>query len=620
MCGIAGICPAGDVDRAAVLSILSHRGPDESGDASIEAGGARIWLGHTRLAILDLSAAGRQPMSSQDARWWITYNGEIYNHQELRRELERSHDVKFRGHSDTETLVESLAAWGLLRTLPLLNGMFAFAAVDRKKGVVYLVRDAFGVKPLYYRRLPGGGMAFASEIRAIRALTGQSVSVSQQGLQTFLALRYVPSPDTLEDGLFRLPPGHYMAVTLKDSDEVVGCFLKAGEERTGASVGEAADLYTAALRQAVHRQMLSDVPVGVLLSGGVDSGLVAALAREKDQSLTAFTVGFGERFPECEISDATATCKQLGLRHESVVIDEDNLWSALPSVVAAIEEPLGTTSVLAMWYLVALARKYVTVVLTGQGTDEPWGGYRRYQMEVLRQLLPGPVPWRALGKVTRLYKHFPDSLERTLRALPETDVVPRFVNAYTLFTPEQRFQLTGTDSAGCAEEAVRYWLTATAWAGLEPVERMMRIDAHMNLADDLLLYGDKIAMSVGLEARVPMLDTELTRFVDALPRKHKVSVGRGKVLHRMVACQYLPASIIEARKRGFLLPFGSFSRGPWRGRIEDVLFNRGARYLRLLRKDAVKRLWTEHLHRWPDRSRQIFALLVFAVWCEIENV
>lgn len=613
MCGIAGRIGAAVAPPAAreTLARLRHRGPDACGEWSGSLGYEPVWLGHTRLAILDLSARGAQPMASRDGRWIVAYNGEIYNHRELRAELAGP----FRGQSDTETLVEALAEWGVDRTLPRLNGMFAIAALDTVKQRLWLFRDPFGIKPLYWCSTEDGA-AFASESRVLAGLGGPPPEVDATALQTLLALRYVPSPQTLARGIRRLEPGHAARFGPGDREPRVERFAApppAGTFR--GSFGEAAAAYAAACRRAVERQLLSDVPVGVLLSGGIDSALVAALVRERGRDVPAFTVGFGAGHRECELEAAALTARALGLVHRPVVVTPQQLWDALDGIAAAVEEPLGTTSILPMWELVRHAKREVTVVLTGQGSDEPWGGYRRHRLEVLRRLLPGA---RFGGRLLRAVDHrrpLSEALGRAARSFAESDLAARFEEAYALFSPAEREALTGRRDAGRARESIAGWL-AWAGAGREPSAAMLAIDARMNLADDLLLYGDKISMAFSLEARVPMLDLELVRLVESLPRRWRVGVLGGKRLHRHVARSLVPREVMRRRKKGFLVPFGAWIRGPWRERAREALLGPASRLGDLLDRGALEVIWRRHQRGERAYGKQLFALLQLARWLE----
>lgn len=609
MCGVLGSVDLTINEKT--LSLLQHRGPDGRGLNAVSCVGRTVWLAHARLSILDLSPAGHQPMQSRNGRWWVTFNGEIYNHLELRKELAGP----FRGHSDTETLVELLAAQGLEAVLHRLNGMFAFAALDTFTGKLHLVRDPFGIKPLYFLN-SGEKLVFASEVRAIKAAL-QSAGLPVPGLdrsalQQFLTLRYTPSPLTLWQGMQRLAPGHVLSIDLAAGMSSQRCFAQATNEQFSGTLEDAIDVYQGKLSKAVERQLLSDVPVGILLSGGIDSALVAAMAKDAGVLAPCFTVGFGGGHQECEIEDAAHTARVLGLPLNKVLISPEQLKSVLPSIVRSIEEPLGTTSVMPMWELVKRAREDVTVVLTGQGTDEPWGGYYRYQVELLRNIMGQPALWRAAGSLLSPWKGKPEALERGLRSLSEAQPAAQIIEAACLFTAAERESLTGLSDDGGATGQLQQWLQwLPSVPSLSGAERMMRVDTRMNLADDLLLYADKISMAASLEARVPMLDIELVRFVESLPIEYRLRWGKGKIVHKAMAERYLPAEIVHRPKKGFQVPFGAWSRNEWRSWLEPLLLDG---LDGLLRRDGVESIWRQHLAGKPDRSRQVFALMMLALW------
>lgn len=610
MCGVVGWIgrELGSNAWGNALHSIDHRGPDGTGSDTIFLYGKCVHLGHTRLAILDLSEAGHQPMSSSDGRWRLVFNGEIYNHLALREQL----SVPFRGHSDTETLVECLAKFGIDHTLPLLNGMFAFAALDTISGILYLVRDPFGVKPLYFAQR-GGNFAFASEVRALRAM-GITPAVDPAAASTFLSLRYVPSPNTLWKGVSRLQPGHVLSYFIEDGKVYVSHYVRPVQNKFQGSRDDAIVAYHDQLSKAVERQLLSDVPVGILLSGGIDSALIAAMAKEAGHVLPCYTVGFGEAHKECEIEDASETADVLGFPFASINVDQNILLDSLPEIVSSVEEPLGTTSILPMWHLVKRARKDVTVVLTGQGTDEPWGGYRRYQSEVLRDYVPWGAAWSGLKLARSLWKSPPEFIERGMRTLPVDNMPRRFLEAYALFPPNELSSVIRKPDLNGATASIEYWLDWMKDANLKPVEKMMRVDTRMNLADDLLLYGDKISMAASLEARVPMLDIELIRFVESLPVDYRVGLNQGKIVHKLMAERYLPSQIVYRKKKGFQVPFDTWSRGAWKPWIESVLFAPDAPHWQLLHKDGVQRCWQEHLSGKPGRGRQMFSLIMLCVW------
>ncbi|QOX78548.1 asparagine synthase (glutamine-hydrolyzing) [Trichlorobacter lovleyi] len=611
MCGIAGYAglfyQLGNTSD--VLEKLQHRGPDDRGSVELSIAGKKVWLGQTRLSILDLSPAGHQPMTSKDGRWWVTYNGEIYNHLDIRKTL----DGPFSGHSDTETLVEGLSQWGIDRLLSKLNGMFAFCAVDIQAEKMYLVRDPFGIKPLYYIDT-GTAFFFASEVRALRSMPNAPIAIDNESLQTFLTLRYVPSPRTLWENIQRLPAGHCLVHDLATASTRLNCYIQPTCDKFQGTIDEAVIAYHEQLSFAVQRQLLSDVPVGILLSGGIDSALVAALAKERGLMLPCFSVGFGSTHKECELNDAAETASVLGFSHIPVTVSADELWDAVPRIVASVEEPLGTTSILPMWYLVRKARENVTVVLTGQGSDEPWGGYTRYQSEIVRNLLPFQGIWAGVTSFAAKFPNLPEFAERAFRSMPLSDIATRFEEAYALFSSVERQMLIGDSGDGNANKDIGRWLKWLEPTKCQPVEQMMRIDSRMNLSDDLLIYGDKISMATALETRVPMLDIELVRFIESLPIEYRVGLGTRKIVHKKMAQSFLPHSIVHRKKKGFQVPFGTWIRGEWQDRVSAVLFEANSPYSTIININAVKKLWDGHLRGAYDNSRKLYALFILAIW------
>lgn len=503
---------------------------------------------------------------------------------------------------------------GIDATLPRLNGIFAFAALDLVARRLYLVRDPLGVKPLYYAAREGDGLAFASELKALALLAGGARRVNLQALRAFLALRFVPSPGTLVEGMKRLPPGHVLERNLDNDAQAQRCYTRYPPERFRGTLDEAVEAYYALLSRAVKRQLLSDVPVGMFLSGGVDSGLVAALAAEHAGRLPSYTVGFGAEHESCELADAAHTAALLGLEHRALQVAPQEMWDAFEKCVAAVEEPLATPSVLPMWHLARRAREDVTVVLTGQGSDEPWGGYRRYQAELWRSRIPFAARLGWLAPLLRDVPRVPEALERAAASLPIADRVQRFAEIYAPFPAALRRSLTGSADPGCAVSSIRHWLD---WLGGEPmpdVQAMMAIDARLGLADNFLLYGDKIAMAHSLEARVPMLDLELVRFVESLPLAYRVSLGGGKIAHKRAAARHLAAAIVQRRKRSFRMPFGTWSRTLWQERLRALLLEPPAAAWTWFRREGVERLLDEQFSGRRERSEQVFALASLFLW------
>lgn len=609
MCGIFGTTlelPEETLNRT--LAALAHRGPDSNGDIRVQvASGRALTLQHTRLAIQDLSPNGHQPMVSQCGRWYITFNGEIYNHYDLRREL----TVNFRGSSDTETLVEFISAFGVEATIEKLNGIFAFAVLDVQANQLYIVRDPYGIKPVYFTHSEGE-LSFASEIKPLIAVHGKQ-KISVAGLSLFLNLRFCPSPETLLEGVNRLAPGHFAKFDLTDSQLSVHRYSQPTTAVFEGGLDEAVEAYHQVMGRAVRRQLLSDVPVGILLSGGIDSALVASYAKDHP-GLTGYTVGFGEQYADCEIGDARETADTLGIGHKHLSIDPASLLDELPAIVNAVEEPLGTTSIMAMWTLTQLAKRDVTVVLTGQGSDEPWGGYRRYKIEHL--ISGAPILASALARPFSKLARFSDkeAVVRGLGCLGISDLAERFRQAYALFTDEQIQEMLPA-APELAKNRIQQWLDwLPQTTHLSSVEKMMRVDTRMNLADDLLLYGDKISMAFALEARVPMLDIELMRFIESLPIHYRSTYKQTKIVHKLTAEKYLPAHIIQRKKKGFQVPFGEWSKTNWKSSVESWLLRDDNPLFDVLNKQGVEKIWKQHLHGGRDLSKQIFALLTLSIW------
>ncbi len=613
MCGIFGTTHILDDHKiAGLLSLLEHRGPDSSGYERVldSAGNNPVTFLHTRLAIQDLSSHGHQPMLSSNKRWWITYNGELYNHHWLREQT----SACYRGDSDTETLLEYISEYGIERCLADANGIFAFAVFDTEEYQLYLSRDPFGVKPVYYY-LDEDQLTFASELKPILSCNQNPVRLHQQALKEFLQYRYVPSPLTLIEKIQRLRPGHFLSINLRNMDGHVKPYLSTRLTRFTDPRARAVDRYHDILSDAVERQLISDVPVGVLLSAGIDSALVAALAREHSSDLTSHTVGFGDSHAECEIAGAQETAQVLGIRHESVIVNPEILIDSLAEIVRAVEEPLGTTSIMPMWYLTKLARETATVVLSGQGNDEPWGGYRRYQIELLLQSLPilKRPAFRNADKLAPLFST--DSLRRGLGCLGYPDDAERFTKAYALFSDDE-LRTMGIESP-IGHESVNYWLDLMSTDNsLSSAEKMMRIDSRMNLSDDLLLYSDKVAMNCALEVRVPMLDPNVVSFVEGLPLAYKSSFRQTKIVHKEMAAKYLPRQIIERPKQGFQVPFGTWSRTIWRDFMEAHLMDRNLKINSVLDNEGISNIWQLHCHEKRDYSRQLFSLLTLSLWME----
>ena len=610
MCGILGGINQ-EIDYS-LLDMIKHRGPDRQAIYEDVQRNNPVWFGHARLSIVDLSEAGNQPMSSVCGNYVIIFNGEIYNHLELRREL---HFNNFKGHSDTETLLYYLIEKGI-DGLNNLNGIFAFAFYDKINEELLIVRDKYGVKPLYYS-LKNNTFIFSSEIRPIQQVIRSELNFDV--LSVLLNLRYIPSPYTLYEHIEKIRPGHYIRINLKNESlkyEIVNYATTVMEYRK-IPFAEALLLYEDYFSRAIKRQLMSDVDVGVFLSGGIDSALVASIAcKLSAKKLQAFTVGFDSKFMANEIEMAAETARYLNIEHNVVKIDAKNFFDIFEECSRIIEEPLATTSIIPMYYLSKLASQKVKVVLTGQGADEPLGGYKRYQGELLRSKYPNFL-FHIASLLIKLSKTKNESFIRAANSLSIGNDIRRFMYIYSIFTPKEVFNLTGK-TCDLSENLISYYYNLLGCDNKKTsVDRMMSIDMRMNLADDLLLYTDKITMNFSLECRVPILDFELTEFMESLPLDYKLSGKDTKIIHREYAKKLLPRDIINRPKMGFQSPTNIWFRDNL-NKIEEILLSHVSLISNILNKKAIRQVLEEH-RKGFNREKQIFLLLSIHYWLKNQH-
>jgi asparagine synthase (glutamine-hydrolysing) len=604
VCGILGAVNQ-RFDESA-LDLLRHRGPDDFGITEASVGRHLLTLGHRRLSILDLSPAGAQPMWTSCGKYGLVFNGEVYNHLELR---EHTLSVRYRGHSDTETILLHIARHGI-SSVTQFNGIFALGFVDAEKQKLYLARDPFGVKPLYYWS-DAKSFLFSSELRPLQSFVEDSLDVDS--VAELLRLRYLPAPDTLFKNIRKVRPGHIIEVDLgvRLSFREYSFIAPPSYEARSGKPTEVLEQYAGLLERAVKRQMLSDVEVGVLLSGGVDSALVSCIAQQQtNYRMKAFTVGFDEPDETDEIVQARETAAMAGLDHYEIRVGFQEFLDVLPRISAIVEEPLATTSVVPMFQLSWLAAQHVKVVLSGQGADEAMGGYRRYQSELLRGLVP-PFAIPCLRKGAQLLGVRNDAVLRGLDSVAERDDVRRFESVYSVFSAEQIARLVGRHDIRSTER-IRYFFELLQ-CSRQPrsAQRMMSLDLRMNLADDLLLYTDKITMHHSIECRVPLLDLDLVRFVESLPCRYRVRILRGKIIHKEFAKQILSSSIRCRKKNGFFSPTRKWFKAirP----LRDILLDPTSRFSSYFDLCEVEKILKEHA-AGMNRERHIFLLLSLHYW------
>lgn len=594
-----------------VLNTIKHGGPDKQVIKEMTSrDGRRLTFGHTRLSIVDLSEAGTQPMTTPDGRYTIIFNGEVYNHMDLRKEIKFN---DYRGHSDTETILHYLAEKGV-EGISRLNGIFGIAFYDLEQNRIVLARDPYGVKPVYYA-VTKDYAVFSSEIRPIRKLI--PTTLNEEALPVLLSMRHLPSPYTLFNEIEKLRPGHYGIIDLNKKELSIELkpFIGKTSKVIDLSFEDAVHEYGVLIEKAITRQLMGDVDMGMLLSGGVDSALVAGIAQKNcNHRMKAFTVGFDSKYSVNEIDWAKETAAHFGLEHHIVTMDEGKFFDIFSECARIVEEPLGTDSQVPMYYLSQLASQYVKVVLTGQGADEPLGGYDRYQGELLRarypeflfKLMKYAVP--ALGIKN-------EKILRGARSLGIHDTVKRLVNEYTIYTDKEILDLTGREIGTKSEDVMRYFHDLCCRDEQSPLAKNLTIDAHVDLADDLLIYTDKITMNFALEARVPLLDHELVNFIESLPLDYKVKMKQTKIVHKAFAKSYLPDFIINRRKLGFRSPTDIWFREKFdyvQGKLLD------GKLASVMNRDAVQKILQQHLDGY-NRQRQIFMLLSINEWMD-ENL
>jgi asparagine synthase (glutamine-hydrolysing) len=623
MCGICGQYhfasdrPASRDTVQAMARSIAHRGPDDEGFHF----SGPVGLGFRRLSIIDLEG-GHQPMSNADGTVWVAFNGEIYNFPELREELQRRGHA-FRTRSDTEVIVHGYVEWGD-EVFKRLNGMFGLAIWDERKKRLVLARDPFGIKLIYYK-VDAGSVVFGSELRAVLAALPETPALDPQALNLFLRYRYTPSPLTLYDGVRKLAPGT-MAV-FEGGEYSVRRWYDHVPSRLPATLtdDEAAEELLAIYKRAMKRHLLSDVPVGLLLSGGVDSGLLLALMNEYGKAWPTYTVGYGQSaFKDDEMRDAASSARLYGADHHEVLLSRQGFEADLSHIVSVLEEPIASSSIVPMFHVCARARQDVKVALIGQGPDELFGGYTRHlgvhygaHWRRLPQWLRSGVA-AGVGMLPRSA-----TLRRGVHALGESDRMQRYRDVFTLMPGDE---VDGLFRNGVLSPQHRGQITGV-FSELEPLMGdsdelggFQMIELRASLPDELLMFADKLSMAHGLEARVPYLDREVVEFAQSLPDTMKVRMGQRKFLHRKVCRGYLPAEILARKKRGFAVNVvDDWLRSSLDSRLGSCLLDDKARMYEHLDPAAVRRLLDDHRSGRRDNHKTLFSLVVLEEWLRAQS-
>ena len=642
MCGIAGFFqfsegPAQSQLLKAMTDVMAHRGPDGSGQWISEDG--RVGLGHRRLSVIDLSPLGAQPMHSGSGRFVISYNGEIYNFRELREDLEARQFV-FRGHSDTEVILAACEEWGPLETLKRLNGMFAIALWDQQEQEFLLARDRVGIKPLFYS-LTDKGISFGSELRPLVLYQGSMPPISRQGLTEFLRLGYVPCPLSIFEGIEKLAPGNFIRCKPGHAskpepywryDDVV----RAGTENSFSDNRDALQALDQQLRRSVASQMVSDVPLGAFLSGGIDSSTVVALMQaQSGRAVKTFSIGFEEEGYN-EAVHAAAVARHLQTDHTELTVTERDAMDVIPQVPAIYDEPFADVSQLPTTLVSRLARQDVTVVLSGDGGDELFAGYYRYAFvsSYWKRLQRMPDALRrlaALGLSTPSVAGWDRFFGYASRVLPAS-MVPALAGqkahkAASILPSKSLLQLhVRLVSQWANPQSVlhRNWFHPDVlWQGqldrndnLSDALQQSVWDAQTYMVDDILTKVDRATMSVGLEARVPLLDHEAVELAWRIPEHMKLRDGGGKWLLKKLLRNYVPAELIDRPKMGFSVPIDSWLRGSLRSWAEDSLESHRLSEQGYFNPNAIRQTWEQHQTGKVDRGGPLWTALVFQQWLE----
>ncbi|MGH1352633.1 MAG: asparagine synthase (glutamine-hydrolyzing) [Methyloligellaceae bacterium] len=645
MCGIAGILSNNHTchDQSTlqkVTSTLSHRGPDSSGIWSDSEAG--ISLCHTRLSIIDLSPAGHQPMQSESGQYVLTYNGEIYNHLEIRKQLEQQNLApSWKGHSDTETLLAGFQAWGIEKTILQTTGMFAFALWDKKNRTLTLGRDRIGEKPLYYG-WQGNTFLFSSELKAIRKHPAFKAKVNRNGLALFLRHSYIPTPYSIYEGIHKLTPGTTLTISLENQDttpiqywSMHGTAQK-HDSFTGSET-EAVEALDSVLRQAIQNQMASDVPLGAFLSGGIDSSTITAIMQsQSEKPVQTFTIGFEDKNYN-EADQAKAVAKHLGTSHTETYVTPRDALNLIPDLPKIYDEPFADASQIPTFLVSKTTRQHVTVALSGDAGDELFGGYNRYfwTNNIWRKIGFVPVIIRQMGAQgisalspaawNNIFTHVSKFLPKNLQVAQPGDKAHKLAQVLAANSPENIYWglvshwKQPTDVALNAIEPPTVLTNNSYPVHLDFEHRMMYQDTLSYLPDDILTKVDRAAMAVSLETRVPFLDHKVIDFAWSLPLNLKIRNGQGKWILRQVLNKYVPTSLIDRPKMGFGIPIDSWLRGPLKDWAENLLSPQRLRNEGYLNPAPIQEKWQQHQSGKFNWQYYLWNILMFQSWLEQEN-
>jgi len=643
MCGIAGFI---DTDRSGqnlndsvikMVASIRHRGPDDNGVWVDE--DLHVALGHARLSILDLSPQGHQPMVSNSGRFVIVFNGEIYSHNKLRQELDGTgNTLAWRGHSDTETLLAGFDAWGIQKTIERCIGMFAFAVWDCQENSLTLGRDRIGEKPLYYG-WQGNTFLFGSELKSLKAHPAFKAEINRGSVTLLLRHNYIPAPYSIYDGISKLEPGCLLNFSVSQPEPVVMKYWSAvdvsvqGVKQPFTGTPEdSVDELEGLLKDSISQQMMADVPLGAFLSGGIDSSTVVALMQaQSERPVKTFSIGFHEEgYNEAE--HAKAVAQHLGTEHTELYITPEEAMAVIPELPTLYCEPFSDSSQIPTFLVSKLAKKHVTVSLSGDAGDELFCGYNRYQITnklweklnripvVCRTLIAkgvtllSPQQWNKVGRSIpgiQRFNNLGDKLHKGAGVLAS-----RTVEELYLGLVSHHSDPTSLVVGGYEPETLLRGHTPALF-GLSEVQRMMTLDQITYLPDDILTKVDRAAMGVSLETRVPFLDHRVVEFSSTLPQSIKLRDDQSKWPLRQILYRYVPKKLIERPKMGFGVPLDNWLRGPLKNWSEELLDEGRLRREGVFQPEPVRKLWLEHLSGKRNRAYLLWNILMFQAWLEV---
>jgi len=608
-----------------MVASLHHRGPDDKGTVVLESRSGRTGFGHARLSIIDLSPAGHQPMCNEDATVWITYNGEIYNHLELRGELERKGHV-FTSHCDTEAIIHGYEEFGE-GIYSKLNGMFALALWDTKNQSLHLARDRYGKKPLYYHA-SNGSFVFASELKALLRHPGIKKTIDVRSLSRYLLHEYVPSPHSIMEGIHKLPPGHYLI--MKDGNISIHPYwsISFGKSHTPEDPVLVGEMLLDRLKASIERRLMSDVPLGVFLSGGIDSSAIVALMSElvSSERIKTFSIGFNE--PSFDESGyARSVARQFGTDHHEQILTPSTMVDILPEIWSFMDEPFADASIIPTYLLSKFTRSQVTVALGGDGGDELFAGYDPFlahRLACMYDWVPGSIhrgivePLAALLPVSTANMSLDFRIRQFLKGVPYPVPIRNQVWLGS-FSREEQPGVFNRDYFAAYSDFDPYSEITQAEKGVvfrDRTDEIVYLFSRFYLCDDILTKVDRASMACSLEVRAPFLDRDFSEFVNSLPSNLKLKGLTRKYILKKSLESKLPRSILHRSKKGFGIPLSKWIREDLRPLVLDVFSHARISRAGIFNAGAVQRLIHDHLTGKKDNRKQIWTLLMFEMWRE----